>query len=83
MVTSGSSFSEGPDVQLLLGADLACLSPLEVDRYEDDGGGVVLYKSRLQNDMYLLGGSRLIGPALVPMYDSTAQRGFQFTADHA
>ena len=76
------NFREGPDVQLLLGADLACLSPLEVDRYEDDGGGVVLYKSRLQNDMYLLGGSRLIGPALVPMYDSTAQRGFQFTAQN-
>ena len=74
------NFTEGPEIELLLGADLAILSPVEVDRFEDAGGGVVLYRSCLQNDIFLLGGSRLIGPAVVPTSDGTSQRGFRFTA---
>ena len=74
------NFTEGPEIELLLGADNAFLSPIEIDRYEDAGGGVVLYRSYLQNDLLLLGGSRLIGPALVPTCDGTSQRGFRFTA---
>ena len=74
------NFTEGPEIELLLGADLACLSPIEVDRFEDAGGGVVLYRSCLQTDIFLLGGSRLVGPAVVPTSDGTSQRGFRFTA---
>ena len=74
------NFTEGPEIELLLGADLAFLSPMEVDRFEDTGGGVVLYRSCLQNDIFLLGGSRLVGPALVPTSAGTSQRGFRFTA---
>ena len=70
------NFTEGPEIELLLGADLAFLSPMEVDRFEDAGGGVVLYRSCLQNDIFLLGGSRLVGPAVVPTSDSSSQRGF-------
>ena len=76
------NLTEAPEIELLLGADNAFLSPIEIDRYEDAGGGVVLYRSCLQNDMFLLGGSRLVGPALVPTSDSTSQRGFRFTAQN-
>ena len=77
------NLTEAPEIELLLGADNAFLSPIEIDRYEDAGGGIVLYRSCLQNDMFLLGGSRLVGPALVPTSDSTSQRGFRFTAQNA
>ena len=76
------NFTEGPEIELLLGADLAFLSPMEVDRFEDAGGGVVLYRSCLQNDIFLLGGSRLVGPAVVPTSDSSSQRGFRFEAQN-
>ena len=76
------NFTEGPEIELLLGSDNAFLSPIEMDRYEDAGGGVVLYRSCLQNDILLLGGSRLIGPALVPKCEGTSQRGFRLTSQN-
>ena len=76
------NFTEGPEIELLLGSDNAFLSPIEMDRYEDAGGGVVLYRSCLQNDILLLGGSRLIGPALVPKCEGTSQRGFRLTTQN-
>ena len=74
------NFTEGPEVELLLGADNAFIAPLELERFEDGAGSVVLYRSCLQNDVLLLSGSRLVGPSIVPT-SGTQQRGFRFTTD--
>ena len=74
------NFTEGPEVELLLGADNAFIAPLELERFEDEAGSVVLYRSCLQNDVLLLGGSRLVGPSVVPT-SGTHQRGFRFTTE--
>ena len=47
------NFTEGTEVELLIGADNAFLSPIEIDRYEDSRGGVILYRSPLQSDLLL------------------------------
>ena len=74
------NFTEGPEVELLLGADNAFIAPMELERFEDSAGSVVLYRSCLQNDMLLLSGSRLVGPSIVPT-TGTQQRGFRFTTE--
>ena len=74
------NFTEGPEVELLLGADNAFIAPMELERFEDGAGSVVLYSSCLQNDLLLLGGSRLVGPSVVPN-SGTHQRGFRFTTE--
>ena len=74
------NFAEGPEVELLLGADNAFIAPMELERFEDGAGSVVLYRSCLQNDVLLLSGSRLVGPSIVPT-SGTQQRGFRFTTE--
>ena len=74
------NFTEGPEVELLLGADNAFIAPMELERFEDRAGSVVLYRSCLQNDVLLLSGSRLVGPSIVPT-SGTQQRGFRFTTE--
>ena len=74
------NFTEGPEVELLLGADNAFIAPMELERFEDSAGSVVLYRSCLQNDVLLLSGSRLVGPSIVPT-SGTQQRGFRFTIE--
>ena len=74
------NFTEGPEVELLLGADNAFIAPIELERFEDRAGSVVLYRSCLQNDVLLLSGSRLVGPSIVPT-SGTQQRGFRFTIE--
>ena len=74
------NFVEGSEVELLLGADCAILAPVELDRFEDAAGSVVLYRSCLQEEVMLLGGSRLVGQSLVPT-SGTQQRAFRFTTE--
>ena len=64
-----ANLTEGHDIELLLGSDLGALAPLEIDRYEDRAGCVTLYESKLQNELLLLGGSRLVGLTPVPSSD--------------
>ena len=60
------NFTEGPEIELLLGSDAAYLAPVEIDRYADQAGCVTLYDSKLQNEYRLLGGSRIVGLTAVP-----------------
>ena len=64
------NLTEGHEIELLIGSDLGCLAPVEVDRYNDNAGCVTLYNSKLQNDEMLLGGSRLVGLSMVPPPDT-------------
>ena len=64
-----ANLTEGHDIELLLGSDLGALAPVEIDRYEDLAGCVTLYESKLQNELRLLGGSRLVGLTPVPPSD--------------
>ena len=73
----GVNFTEGPEIELLLGSDLGYLAPMEVDRHMDNMGCVTLYKSQLQNELMLLGGSRLVGLSTVPPRDITHHRSFR------
>ena len=75
------NFTEGAEIELLLGGDNVFLSPFEMDRYEDSQGGVILYRSPLQSELLLLGGSRIVGPSLVST-DGTSSRGFRLTTDN-
>ena len=70
------NFIEGPEVELLLGSDLGFLAPIEIDRYIDQAGCVTIYNSKLQNELLLLGGSRLVGLSMVPTRD-THHRSFR------
>jgi hypothetical protein len=45
-------------VDLLLGSDLAWLSPLEINRHRDQHGSVVMYRSALHNDYFIFSGNR-------------------------
>ena len=74
------NFTEGPEIELLIGADNAFLAPVELDRYEDYQGCVTLFQSPLQSDLLLLGGSRIVGHALVPT-EGTSSRGFRLTTE--
>ena len=75
------NFTEGAEVELLLGGDNVFLSPVEMDRYEDAQGGVILYRSPLQSELLLLGGSRIVGPTMVAT-KGTSSRGFRLTTDN-
>ena len=72
------NFTEGPEIELLIGGDNAFLAPVELYRYEDHQGCVTLFQSPLQSDLLLLGGSRIVGHALVPT-EGTSSRGFRLT----
>ena len=74
------NFTEGAEIELLIGADNAFLAPIELDRYEDYQGCVTLFRSPLQSDLLLLGGSRIVGHALVPT-KGTVSRGFRLTTE--
>ena len=75
------NFTEGPEIELLIGGDNAFLAPVELDRYEDHQGCVTLFQSPLQSDLLLLGGSRIVGHALVPTV-GTSSRGFRLTTEN-
>ena len=75
------NFTEGAEVELLLGGDNVFLSPVEIDRYEDAQGGVILYRSPLQSELLLLGGSRIVGPVMLAA-KGTSSRGFRLTTDN-
>ena len=61
-----TNFLDLPEISILLGADNCWANPREIDRYRDESGTVVLYKSLLQDENLLIGGSRIVGPTLVP-----------------
>ena len=73
-----ANLHEQDQIDLLLGSDNSHFSPLELERYKDSAGQCTLYRSQLQTDQLLIGGGRIVGPAVVPI-GSSQQRSFQVT----